>query len=187
MTRSYPEADRWLRAFGPILRERKIIASMGWEMSGDDWCQVMGPLEFMDGRPIVVVREMAKRPAAAVVLPRYDAQLGRTATVLIDHKLVFCRVDSEDEAHYLAAMVNCEPIQLLLASFLNEVGVAPATLNRLPIPAYDAAHPETRRLVSEARGAADAVKRGDPDALTRAEREANHAAGGLLRADRGTA
>lgn len=165
----FPEANRWLRAFRPILKDRKIIASLGWEMEGDDWCQVMGPLEFMDGRPLVVVREMARYPAAAVVLPRYDRRLGRTSPVLIDHKLVFCALETEDEAHYLAALVNCDAVQTLLSSFLNEVAVSPATLRRLPIPPYDQAHAATVSLVRAARGARDSAASGDERALAAAE------------------
>ena len=93
--------------------------------------------EHMTGAPCVVVRELGRRPAAAVVLPRDDERLGRRATVLIDHKLLYCAVATEDEAHYLAAMINATPMQDLLASFSNVVGVAPGTLARLPIPPYD--------------------------------------------------
>jgi hypothetical protein len=86
---------------------------------------------------IVVVREQQKRPAAAVVSARFDAQLGRTAAPLIDHKLVFCSVDSPDEAVYLATVINSTPIQDLLASFANTIAVSPQTLGRLPIPDFD--------------------------------------------------
>jgi hypothetical protein len=91
----------------------------------------------MGFRNLVVVREQQSRPAAAVVPARYDATLGRTTTPLIDHKLVFCSVDSPDEAVYLATFINSTPIQDLLASFSNTVAVAPQTLGRLPIPDFD--------------------------------------------------
>ena len=105
----------------------------------------------MTGAPCVVVRELGRRPAAAVVLPRDDERLGRRATVLIDHKLLYCAVAAEDEAHYLAAMINATPMQDLLASFSNVVGVAPGTLARLPIPPYDPAAGGRARRCREGR------------------------------------
>jgi len=88
---------------------------------------------------IVVIREQQSRPAAAVVPLAFDEQLGRTASPLIDHKLSFCAVDSPDEAVYLASFLNSTPIQDLLASFSNEIAIAPQTLRRLPIPDFDLA------------------------------------------------
>jgi hypothetical protein len=58
---------------------------------------------------------------------------------LVDHKLIFCQVDSPDEAVYLAAMINSTPMQDLLASYANEIAVSPQTLARLPIPDYEPA------------------------------------------------
>jgi hypothetical protein len=168
--RDRPLAFRWLGAFRAILAKRKVMAATGWKLDQNDWCQVMGT-EHMTGKPCVVVREMGKRPAAAVVTQRYDNRLGRTATVLIDHKLLYCTVADEDEAHYLTAMINSEPMQDLLASFLNEVGVSPGALSRLPVPPYD--EQASRALVQAAREAAIAAGRGDRPALTTAERKVN--------------
>lgn len=166
----FPETYGWLSRFRQILRNRKIVNTLKWKMDQDDWPQIMGT-SFMTGDPCVVVREMAKRPAAAVVLKRYDDQLGRTTTVLVDHKLVFCAVKDAEEAHYLAAMVNAEPMQLLLESFLNEVSIAPATLARLPIPEYD--EDTHAPLVKAAQAAERATADRDAAALTSAEADVN--------------
>jgi len=153
--RAYPLAYRWLRAFRPILTQRSVVATLGWNLEGDDFAQVMGPMEFMDGRPMVAVREISEAPAAAVVLPAYDARLGRTATTLIDHKLLFCGVADEDEAHYVAGMINSGPFQALLQSFASSTGVTPRALGRLPIPAFDPlAHGSVVNAARDARAAA---------------------------------
>ncbi len=118
-----------------------------------------------------VVREIAEHPSAAVVLPRYDAALGRTATTLIDHKLLFCRIATEDEAHYVTAMLNSTPMQNLLRSFASSVGLTPRALGRLPIPPYEperhaplvaaAKAARTTALSSNATSLADAEARVD--------------------------
>jgi hypothetical protein len=178
MREKFRSAHRWLSSFRRILKARRIVATLNWNMDGDDYCQVMGPLEFMDGRPLVVIREIARHPAAAVVMPAYDPRLGRTATVIVDHKLVFCAVASEDEAHYVAGMLNSEPIQQLLNSFASQVGLAPGTLSRLPIPPFDpTAHAE---FVSTSRAAAEAARSGDAAGLESAEKDVDTAALKLL-------
>ena len=103
----------------------------------------------------MVVREQSQRPAAAVVTSHFDENLGRTAPPLVDHKLSFCSVPSQDEALYLCAFLNSTPIQDLLASFSNTVAVAPQTLARLPIPEFLGEQPHME-LVTVARRIADA-------------------------------
>ena len=162
---AFPDGHRWLSAFRPVLRKRRLVPTLRWDLDGDDWPRLMGT-EHMTGAPCVVVRELGRRPAAAVVLPREDERLGRRATVLIDHKLLYCAVATEDEAHYLAAMINATPMQELLTSFLNVVGVAPGTLARLPIPPYDPAR--AAGLVAAAKDGADARVDAEAGRLLRA-------------------
>lgn len=137
LRRSHPTAWRWLRHHVSTLKARRPPPTRSWQLDGKDWYRLDGPLTHMGFGNIVVVREQQRRPAAAVVPARYDQKLGRTVTPLIDHKLVFCSVDSPDEAVYLATIINSTPIQDLLASFSNEIALSPQTLGRLPIPDFD--------------------------------------------------
>jgi hypothetical protein len=114
----------------------------------------------MAGSNIVVVRELQQRPAAAVLSLRYDDNLGRTSHPLIDHKLMFCAVDSPDEAVYVAAFINSTPIQDLLASYVNEIAVSPQTLARLPIPDFDLGRDQP--IVNAGRAASEATRAGEP-------------------------
>lgn len=134
---SFPATWRWLRAHAPVLKNRKAPPTRNWNLEGADWCRLDGPMGHMAGSNIVVVRELQKRPAAAVISLRYDEALGRTSQPLVDHKLIFCQVDSPDEAVYLAATINSTPMQDLLASYANEIAISPQTLARLPIPDFD--------------------------------------------------
>jgi hypothetical protein len=134
---TYPEAWRWLRSHATVLEERVPPPTRSWRLDGPDWCRLEGPMNHMAGKNIVVVRELQKRPAAAVVSIRFDDLLGRTASPLIDHKLLFCAVDSPDEAVYLATFINSTAIQDLLASYASQVAMSPQTAARLPIPDFD--------------------------------------------------
>jgi SAM-dependent methyltransferase len=156
----YPNAWRWLRAHAPVLKSRNAPPTRNWNTEGADWCRLDGPMNHMAGSNIVVVRELQQRPAAAVLSLRHDDALGRTSQPLIDHKLIFCQVDSPDEAVYLAAMINSTPLQDLLASYANEIAISPQTLARLPIPDFDPALHEA--VVEEGRRAFAAVEKNEP-------------------------
>lgn len=150
MNRDYPGARRWLRRHFETLRRRSAPPTRSWQIEGDDWCRVDGPLQYMSGSHLVVVRELQARPAAALAEARMDYDLGRITTPLIDHKLLFCSVPTLAEALYLIGMINSTPIQDLLASYANQIAVSPTTLRRLPIPAYDSGREDITRLVEVA-------------------------------------
>jgi hypothetical protein len=168
LSEEYPKARRWLRRFHGRLKGRKTPPTRSWKMNGKDWCRVDGPLAYMAGEHIVVVREISERPAAAVVEARMDYDLGRRTAPLIDHKLVFCSVESREEALYLAAFINSTPIQDLLDSYINAVAVGPTTLSRLPIPPFDPEHEDTKDLVK----LADEVVRANEPSVAASERQA---------------
>jgi SAM-dependent methyltransferase len=157
---AYPRAWRWLRGHANILRARKGPPTRAWQLDGPDWCRLEGPIQHMAGSNIVVVRELQRRPAAAVLELRYDDMLGRSAYPLIDHKLMFCAVDSPDEAVYLAAFINSTPLQDLLASYASEIAISPQTLARLPIPDFDLSRDQP--IVAAGRSASESARTGEP-------------------------
>ena len=102
---AFPLAGAWLRQFRTILRHRHPPPNRAWDMEGEDWCRIEGPMNYIRGRNIVVVREIQGRPAAAVVEQRFVRSLGRSAAPLPDHKLLFCSVPTLDEAIYLLPLL----------------------------------------------------------------------------------
>jgi len=149
LQREYPKALSWLRRNKHFLSSRSTPPSRNWNMTstGNDWCRIDGPLRHMQSGYSVVVRELAARPAAALVEKRFDMRLNRDATPLIDHKLMFCTVQTREEALYLVAMVNSTPMQDLLESFVNQTSVSPKSMKRLPIPDYTASNDDMTELV----------------------------------------
>lgn len=153
----YRRAHNWLRQFRALLQGRSAPPTGNWNLQGADWCRIDGPLEHMGRGSCVVIREIATSPAAAVVTDRWDAELGRTAKVLIEHKLIFCSVTSEDEAHYICGFMNSTPVQDLIRSFVNPTAVSSA-LRRVPVVPYEPG--SASRLVVAAREAEQAAVAG---------------------------
>lgn len=139
-------AGAFLRQFKSILSSRKPPPQRKWNLEGEDWCRLEGPLEYLRSDHIVVVREIAGAPVAAVVDKKFAGELGRTVAPLIDHKLLFCAVGSHLEACYLAAFVNSTPVQDFLKGFANKIGVTPRALRTIPVPRYDAASVDAHEL-----------------------------------------
>lgn len=135
--REFPLVLSWFKRHRETLKTRKSPPTRSWNMTGDDWYRVDGPLQHMQTGPIVVVRELSSRPAAALVEERLDFELGgRSVLPLIDHKLMFRAMGSREEALYLIAMINSTPMQDLLESYVNSVAVSPKSMKRLPIPTF---------------------------------------------------
>jgi hypothetical protein len=149
----YSETWKWLRRFESVLALRKAPPNRSWNMSGDDWCRLEGPIQHMVNGYMVVVREQDDPPAAAICGPVYDAHLRRTSPVLVDHKLIFCAVNTRDEAQYLATLINSTPIQDLLSSFANTIAISDRTMARLPIPAFDPTRAEVQEVISAGQAA----------------------------------
>ncbi len=145
-------------AFLRTFRDRLLGRSsyMSFQPTEDCYWSLSGPLQHMLCDHVVVVREIQSRPAAAVISARYDANLRRTTRPLIEHKLLFCAVGSDDEAFYLAGAINSAPVQELLRSFANPIAISPQTLARLPIPPFDATEHAT--VVEAARSVAAATE-----------------------------
>jgi hypothetical protein len=161
------ETYAFLRAFRDKLRARSSYQS--FQPTDDCYWMLSGPLEYMRSLHTVVVREIQDQPAAAVVKAQFNQTLGRTSRPLVEHKLLFCAVGSEDEAYYLAGCVNSQPVQDLLASFANPIAISPQTLARLPIPTFET---QTHgAIVAAARACERAVATGDVEALARANAE----------------
>ncbi len=134
--RQYPGAYEFLSQFKKKLQARKPPPRRKWDLGGVDWYKLDGPFEFMFGSYKVVVRELEHGPSAAIVRARYDDKLGRTATTLVDHKLCYSSIESEENALYLVGMINSSLIQRLLKRFANSIANSPQTLARLPIPPF---------------------------------------------------
>jgi hypothetical protein len=91
-----------------------------------------------------------------------DPKLG-TRTIVPEHKVMFIETRDEDEAHYLAAILNSSLLRLIIASYTMERQIGTHLTKYVRIPKYDSdksahrelvacskkahAHPETRESI----------------------------------------
>jgi hypothetical protein len=146
-TGRFPATGAWIRQFRTVLAARATPPNRNWQMTGDDWCRLNGPLAHMRGVYLVVVREISGQPAAAVVERRWYGKLGRSEMPVIEHKLLFCSVPTIGEALYVTAFINSTPAQDFLASFANTTGITPRAIRTLPIPQFEPSSDAAAALV----------------------------------------
>jgi hypothetical protein len=103
----------------------------------------VGPYTFQPYK--VAWREIQRGFAAAVISPKEDPYLGKK-TAIPDHKLFFVPSDSEDEAHYLCAVLNSDLVKTLIESYVVETQVATHVMEYVKIPRFQPHDPKHRRL-----------------------------------------
>jgi adenine-specific DNA-methyltransferase len=103
----------------------------------------------------VVWRRMDRRIQAAVATGIDDPRLGRRA-VVPQETCVLIATQTEDEAHYLCAVLNSEPVHRLVAAHSVRGGKGfgtPGMLDYVPIRRYDPACPTHGELAALSRAA----------------------------------
>jgi hypothetical protein len=169
----FPNALNWLRKHRAVLGARSV-PNQSWDIGGKHWYRLEGPFDHIIGKYLVVVPEQRLPPPAAICFAEVtDPALRRKATPMPNQKVVFCAVDTLDEAIYLTACINSSQVQELLRSFVSGTSVSPMALARLPLPNYDPDSNVIKDLIglgseilqSLDRPGAAAARRGQMDSL----------------------
>ena len=79
----------------------------------------------------IVIREQASQLTAAVT-GSVDGKV-----VIPDHKLSLIATDSDDEAHYLCALLNSAPAKLLILEFGISTQISVSTIGRIRVAKFD--------------------------------------------------
>ena len=120
-----------------------------WGMQGN-WHHI-GP-----GSHLVLSRYMhpRKMPPFSVAPSLLDRRVGRTVTALPNTKANFLSLRSEDEAHYVAGVMNSASVQATIARQASSTAISPAILSSIAVPRFDPQsdlHIEISRAAREAR------------------------------------
>jgi len=113
----------------------------------------------------VVWREMASRFTAAVA-GEVDGKV-----CIPDHKLMLVPCKSENEAHYVCALLNSSPVGLSVLAVAVQIQFDPHILTRLALPKYDAKNETHQALAAQSKRAHKAQAKGKADEVSEAEEE----------------
>jgi hypothetical protein len=100
----------------------------------------------------VVWAEMAGTLQAAVIGHAVVPYGGGSKSVVPDHKVYFAAFDDPDQAHYVCALLNSEPVRAFIDSFTIKIQVG-TLFRHIHVPAYDPSDQDHRDLAQLSRDA----------------------------------
>jgi hypothetical protein len=103
----------------------------------------------------------ATMKAVAIVAP------DGTAMPIPEHKLMFLATDSADEAHYVAAVLNCDLVSTVIAGYAVDNHISTHPIENIVIPQFDPLDKRHVRLAEFSRAAHAAAAGADESARSR--------------------
>ena len=108
--------------------------------------------------------------SAAVCGTETDEMLG-TKWIIPDHKLMSIPFKDENEAHYVAAVLNSSPARLVVAGYTIETAISTHVTKNVKVPKFDPTNTLHRRLSDLSREAHELVAKEDEKELRKVEEE----------------
>jgi methylase of polypeptide subunit release factors len=150
MKQTFPLSFSYLRPFEAMLRERPAFKR--YFKPDAPFYSVFNIGEYTFTPWKVVWREQAWPFTAAVVGPSDEK------VVVPDHKLMIVPLESEDEAHYLCAVLNSLPVSAAVTAYTVETQIDTHVLEHIGVPRFDARDPIHRALASASHRAHNTVE-----------------------------
>lgn len=160
-----PRTYGYLKQFEGILRSRRSRGVSDMIKKGAPFYTMFAVGDYTFAPWKVVWREQAEVMTAAVV-----GEVESKA-IIPDHKLMLVDCASEDEAHYVCALLNCTVVRLAVLSYAIEIQMDPHILEHIRVPRFDPGNPAHRRLAALSVQAHKAAQIDDLGALKRIESE----------------
>lgn len=157
-----PRTYAFLKKFEQRLADRSGMKKYFKLDKGDPFYSVYNFSELSLSEYRVVWRQMTKRISAAVLTAVEDPYLGEVIPQT-QHVVSVVAVESEQEAHYLCAMMNSSTTSVISSSYGTGKSYGlPSLLRNVAIPRFDTGNPQHCALAALAQRAAEATKLGSP-------------------------
>jgi hypothetical protein len=121
----------------------------------------------------IVFKDLSEFFQCAVIAPQ-SIDASRTVPVIPDHTLLFLTSDREDEAYYLAGLLNSIPARVAL--YCSSVGVQtqryfPTDVSRVKLPEFDSSSAGHRQIVRLSKSFHKRAAEGDEEGTETSEFE----------------
>ncbi|WP_286316699.1 hypothetical protein [Romboutsia ilealis] len=122
--------------FSELLLETRIRNGKFFDKDKHPFYRLDNVGEYTFSKYHVVWREQNKNMISCVISTVSDEFLGEK-TVVTDSKLLSCALDSEEEAHYLCAILNSLTISRLIEAYTINTQMGTDILKNIKIPNFD--------------------------------------------------
>ncbi len=168
----YPLTYSYLRQFKADLAKRKSSS-----IPSEPFYSIFGVGSYTLAPHKVVWREVAHNLTTAVVSTSCSDELGEKV-VIPDHTIVYIPCHSQEEAHYLSALLNSSPAGLVVRGYVA-LHPSPHILKHIAVPRFDTGNPIHTRLAALSQQAHQLAAAGDEAGLTAVEAQVDEAAAEL--------
>lgn len=175
----YPKAFTYLSEFKDALAKGSVYKKYGMNKP---FYFVRNFSDWMLSDYKVVWNQMGNELAAAVITPVTDPYLGNKP-VIPEHVMAFIPTNTEDEAHYICAILNSTLVNLILQSIAKggKNFASPELINNINIKRYNELNPIHARLVELSKKAHQLAQQNQLDELKKVEDEIDKTVAELYR------
>jgi hypothetical protein len=153
MQSQFPKTFNYLKQFEEALRKRKVF-KLFFDVATAPFYSVyaVGPYTFS---PFKVVWREVSNSLDAAVCGLHDAR-----TAVPDHTLVYISCQSEDEAHYICALVNSAPANFIVRGYVA-LHPSPHVMKYIKVGKFDPKDKTHRALTHNSRSLHESTAKDD--------------------------
>jgi len=170
---THPLAWAYIRKFEKQLRERKLFQKF-FDPKKDPFYSMYFVTECTFQRHKVAWMDVSAT-MKAVVMPEGDGN----DMIIPEHKVMFLTTNTSDEAHYVAAVFNSEPVGTVISGYIVDNSVSTHPVENIVIPRFDPNSPIHRELAKLSRACHRAMSKADHAGVAASEKLINVAVGVL--------
>jgi hypothetical protein len=169
----YPRSYRYLKGFEAVLGQRasQMVRRL---MESGPFYSMFAIAEYTFAPHKVMWREVSNNIQGAVPAPPGPGE----KVAVPDHTLVAVATGSQEEAHYLCALLNSSPANFVVVGYIA-MHPSPHIMGKLSIPKYNGARTLHADLASLSAEAHQATAAGDTDRVKEIEEEIDQLAAEL--------
>lgn len=166
---THPLTWAYIKKFEKLLRQRKAFLKF-FDPEEDAFYSMYAVGIHTFARHKVVWMDISESVKAAVV-----SSPPREWLPIPEHTVIFLTTDSEDEAHYIAAVLNSHPVNMVVSGYTVDNHLSTHPIENVQIPEFSPMDPVHVRLAGLSREAHVGAKQGDDRVVEKVEEEINQA------------
>jgi N-6 DNA Methylase len=169
MQETHPLTWSYLKRFEKLLRARKAFKKF-FDPNKDPFYSMYDISHYTFAQYKVVWMDVSATMKATVLTSASDNEMP-----IPEHKLMLLITETADEAHYVAAVLNSEPVNTVIAGYIVDNSVSTHPIENIIIPKFDPTNVIHIRLASLSNNAHQAAAQGDDISVKSIETAINQA------------
>jgi hypothetical protein len=173
MQETHPLTWSYLKKFEKLLRQRKAFKKF-FNPDRDPFYSMYSVGTYTFAPYKVVWMDISATVKAAVIVEGIENDM-----VIPEHTNIFLMTNSVDEAYYVAAVLNSDPVNTIIAGYIVDNHLSTHPIENIIIPKFDSKNTIHTRLASLSQDAHNAAAQGDIAEVKNVEQAINETVWGL--------